>query len=318
MKPIDADQERWLEISVKLPAEFAEPVTHLFSLYGDGRVFVSQIGDWDADDPDAQHKSSDDVQVFCYLNIDDTIEQRKGMIGVGIRLLTQLTDVKDHQERHITADQWANQSFPTIRVADRIVISPWSIEQGIPEERRNEDIQVFLAPGLAFGTGNHPTTRLCLKQILDDADLGNINESRVLDIGCGSGILAIVALKLGARHAWCVDTDQTAIRATKDNLLMSRVADNANVLQGTVPNPKLHNAQFDYIFANITSRVLNDLATYMVDLVKQGGVILTSGILEQEASSVQDAFLVTGSVSVSDKRQEGDWVMLKIVKTTTQ
>ena len=317
MKRFDADQECWLEISVKLPAEFAEPVTHLFSRYGDGRIFVSQFGDWDADDTTAEHESEDDVEVFCYLKVDDTVERRKGMIDVGLRLLTELTEVKDHRERLVTADEWSNQSFPTIRVGDRIVISPWSLDDGMPEEQETDAFQVYLSPGLAFGTGNHPTTRLCLNQIVEDADAGLIAGSRVLDVGCGSGILAIVALKLGARNAWCLDTDETAVRAVRDNLVMSGVSERAHVLHGSVPNPKLPNARFDYVLANITSRVLTDLAVSLVDSVEEGGTILASGILEEQSSSVQEAFLATGLVSLSAVRQEGDWVMLRIVKTAS-
>ena len=318
MRRFDADQERWLEISVKLPAEFAEPVTHLFSRYGDGRIFVSQLGDWDADDVTAGHEPDDDVEVFCYLKVDDTVERRKGMINVGLRLLTELTNVEDHRERLVTADEWASQSFPTIRVADRIVISPWSLDDGIPKEQETEALQVYLSPGLAFGTGNHPTTRLCLNQIVEDAEAGLIAGSRVLDVGCGSGILAIVALKLGARDAWCLDTDETAVRAVRDNLVMSGVSERAHILHGSVPNPRLSNARFDYILANITSRVLTDLVVPLIDSVEEGGTILASGILEEQSNAVQEAFRSTGLVSISATRQEGDWVMLRIVKTVSR
>ena len=206
--------ESWLEISVKLPAEYAEPVTHLFTTYGDSRIFVSQSGDWDADDADSDANPSDDVAVFCYLKNDDTIDNRKGMIDIGLRLMSELTDMEPHRERIVTADEWANQSFPTIRVADRITISPWSLEDGVPPDSKDDDVQVYLSPGLAFGTGNHPTTRLCLKCIVEDAHAGKLAGTRVLDVGCGSGVLAIVALKMGAADAWCLDIDETAVRAT--------------------------------------------------------------------------------------------------------
>ena len=318
MKQPDADQERWLEISVKLPAEFAEPVTHLFSRYGDGRVFVSQSGDWDADNAVTQQDQHGDVKVFCYLKVDDTVENRRGMIDVGLRLIAELIDIGPHRERLVTAEEWASQSFPTIRVGDRIVVSPWSLDDGLPEEHETEALQVYLSPGLAFGTGNHPTTRLCLNQIVDDAAAGIIAGSKVLDVGCGSGILAIVALKSGASNAWCLDIDETAVRAVKDNLVMSAVSERANVLQGSVPNPRLSDAQFDYVLANITSRVLIDLAGPVIDCANADGIILASGILEEQLDSVRDAFLQTGLVSITDIRNEDDWVMLRMVKTSNQ
>ena len=311
----EPDPENWLEISVKLPAEYAEPVTHLFTTYGDGRVFVSQSGDWDADDVGGDTNPSDDVTVFCYLKYDDTVDNRKGVIGIGLRLMSELTDMEPHSERIVTADEWANQSFPTIRVADRITISPWSLEDGVPPDPENDDVQVYLSPGLAFGTGNHPTTRLCLKAVVEDADARKMVGTRVLDVGCGSGVLAIVALKLGAAEAWCLDIDETAVRAVRDNLVMSGVSKRAHVLNGSVPNSELSEIKFEYVLANITSRVLIELAAAIVDHASPGGTILASGILEEQSDAVRDAFIKTRRVTIREMRQDGDWVMLRIVKS---
>lgn len=315
MSRSDSQSDRWLEISIVLPSEFAEPVTHLFSRYGDGRVFVSQTGDWDADVVGSDYSSDGEVTVYCYLKIDETIENRKGMIEIGLRLISELTDTEPHEERVVTPDEWVNQTFPTIRIGDRIVISPRMPDEGIPDYSETEDIYVYLSPGLAFGTGNHPTTRLCLKQILLEAESGGLAGRHALDVGCGSGVLSIVALKLGASRAWCLDIDETAIRAIRDNLAMSGVNDRAHVLEGSVPNPGLPDTQFDYVFANITSRVLIDLAEPLIDSTKPGGIVLASGILDDQADSVRDAFLDAGNVSISGTRQEGDWLMLRIVKS---
>ena len=308
----------WLEISVELPSEFAEPVTHLFSRYGDGRVFVSQTGGWDADEVGPDYSSTNDVTVFCYLKIDDTLENRKGMIEVGLRLISELADVSPHKERIVTADEWSNQTFPEIRVGDRIVISPWSIGDGIPKVDDAKDVRVYLSPGLAFGTGNHPTTRLCLTQIVAEADVGAVAGSRILDLGCGSGILSIVALKLGASEAWCLDIDETAIRAVRDNLTMSGVGERAYVLDGSLPNAELPDTKFDYVFANITSRVLIDLAQPIIENTKPGGTILASGILADQLESVRTAFLDSGPVTITDMRQDADWLMLRITKYVSE
>ena len=312
----DAQTDRWLEISVELLSEFAEPVTHLFSRYGDERVFVSQSGDWDADEVGPDYAPNDIVTVFCYLKMDDTVANRKGMIEIGLRLMSELADVAPHKERIVTADEWSNQTFPTIRVGDRIVISPSSKDAVILEARPTDDVQVYLSPGLAFGTGNHPTTRLCLNQIITEADEGDLSGSRILDIGCGSGILSIVALKMGASGAWCVDIDETAVRAVRDNLVMSGVSEHSHVLQGSVPNLDLPNFKFDYVFANITSRVLIELAEAIIDSARRGGVILVSGIMNDQIDAVKQAFTQTGSLSISDTNQEGDWMMLRMTKAS--
>ncbi len=318
MNSREPDPENWLEIRVKLPAEYAEPVTHLFTTYGDGRVFVSQSGEWDADDVGGDANPNDDVTVFCYLKNDDTVENRKGMIGIGLRLMSELTDMEPHHERIVTADEWANQSFPTIRVADRITISPWSLEDGVPTAPENDDVQVYLSPGLAFGTGNHPTTRLCLKGVIEDADANRMAGARVLDVGCGSGVLTIVTLKSGASEAWCLDIDETAIRAVRDNLVMSGVSERAHVLCGSVPHAELPDIKFDYVLANITSRVLIDLANAIVDQANPGGTILASGILAEQSDAVRDAFINTRRIEISETRQDGDWVMLRIVKSNDE
>ena len=312
----EAQTDRWLEISVELPSEFAEPITHLFSRYSDERVFVSQSGDWDADEVGPDYTPTDDVTVFCYLKIDDTVKTRKGMIEIGLRLMSELADVSPHQERVVTADEWSNQTFPTIRVGDRIVITPSALDHEMPDEPATDDVHVYLSPGLAFGTGNHPTTRLCLNQIVAEADSGDLSGSRILDVGCGSGVLSIVALKMGASEAWCVDIDETAVRAVRDNLIMSGVSENSHVVEGSIPNPDLPNIKFDYVFANITSRVLIDLAQPIVDDAKSGSVILVSGIMNEQIEAVEEAFLSTGSLSITNTKQEGDWMMLRMIKTS--
>ncbi len=311
----DALSDRWLEISVVLSSEFAEPVTHLFSRYGDGRVFVSQTGDWDADAGDTDSNPSDVVSVYGYLKMDASVDSRKGMIEVGLRLMSELTDMPPHSERIVSPEEWSNQTFPPIRVGDRIVITPWMRDDGIPEDPDDEDVHVYLSPGLAFGTGNHPTTRLCLQQILVDAGSDRLKGRRVLDVGCGSGILAIAALKLGASRAWCLDIDETAILAIRDNLVMSGVADRAHVLEGSMPNPDLPDFQFDYVFANITSRALIEISEPLVQSAKPGGVIFVSGILADQVEAVRDAFSNAGSVTIMDACQDGDWYMLRIAKS---
>lgn len=314
MSERDGDQDRWLEISVDLAAEFAEPVTHLFSRYGDGRVFVAQTGDWDADEIESELDTTGAITVFGYLKIDDTIDDRKGMIDIGLRLMTEIADVRAQRERIVSPDEWENQSFPTIRVGRRIVISPWSPDDGQPEKSQSKDVQIYLSPGLAFGTGSHPTTRLCLNQIEEEYERGRLAESQILDVGCGSGVLAIAALKMGASNAWCLDIDETAIRAVRDNLVMSGVSDRARVLEGSVPNPNLPDASFDYVFANITSKVLIDIAGALIEKTKPGGTILASGILIDQVDAVKEVFVQNQTATVIDTLKESDWIMLRARK----
>ena len=274
-----------------------------------------QTGDWDADEIESGLDTSGAVTVFCYLKIDDTIDDRKGMIDIGLRLMTEIADVRARRERVVSPDEWENQSFPTIRVGRRIVISPWSLDYGQPEKSQSKDVQIYLSPGLAFGTGNHPTTQLCLNQIEEEFEHGRLAGSQVLDVGCGSGVLAIAALKMGAAHAWCLDIDETAVRAVGDNLVMSGVSDRANVLEGSVPNVNLPDIEFDYVFANITSRVLIDIAGALIENTVSGGTILASGILVDQVDAVEKAFVQNHAAKIIETREETDWIMLRILKS---
>ena len=188
----------------------------------------------------------------------------------------------------------------------------------MPDVPDDGDIHIYLTPGLAFGTGNHPTTRLCLNEIEVAGDSSLLNGKRVLDVGCGSGVLAIAALKLGAREAWCLDIDDTAIRAVRENLAMSGVSNRAKAFEGTLPHPELANLEFDYVFANITSRVLIDIVHELLSKTKPGGTILASGILLDQLDAVRDAFENRSLATVSETQIEGDWAMLRINKSATR
>ena len=138
-------------------------------------------------------------------------------------------------------------------------------------------INIVLDPGLAFGTGSHPTTRLCLRWLDENLKSGE----SVLDYGCGSGILAIAALKLGAAHAVGVDVDSQAIQASRDNALVNRVENALFNLPDSVPQ-----SSYDLVVANILTNPLRLLAPLLANATRQGGRIVLSGILEEQAQDV--------------------------------
>lgn len=166
----------------------------------------------------------------------------------------------------------------------------------------SEDSQVIveLDPGLAFGTGTHPTTALCL-QWLDGADLGG---KTVIDYGCGSGVLAIAALRLGAASACAVDIDPQAVTATVDNAHRNHVADRLRA--GTVAELTLPRA--DVVIANILAEPLLALAPALTALVKSGGHIVLSGLLAHQAESVASVY--TEGFTLRPATTQGDWVRL--------
>jgi ribosomal protein L11 methyltransferase len=170
--------------------------------------------------------------------------------------------------------------FGPITVGTRILIVPsWHADQMpvVPEPSR---IAIQLDPGLAFGTGSHPTTHLCLEWLANTLPTG----ASVLDYGCGSGILAIAAVLLGAGKVTGVDIDEQAVQATCDNAQVNKV-----VVQAMLPDD-LPEGHFDVVVANILSNPLKVLAPMLAGRVRSGGQLILSGVLERQAQEVAGAY----------------------------
>ncbi|HHO69889.1 MAG TPA: 50S ribosomal protein L11 methyltransferase [Halothiobacillus sp.] len=179
----------------------------------------------------------------------------------------------------------------------------WIIPSWVKQPPEPEAITVRLDPGLAFGTGNHPTTALCLEWLAGQ-ELAN---KRVLDFGCGSGILAIAALKLGAKSAWGVDIDPQALTATVDNGKANEIA--SERLQATLPEALPTDAGFEVLVANILANPLIELAESMSRHLLPQGQFALSGILNEQADAVAAAYRQAGLV-VDGIRQNGDWSLI--------
>jgi ribosomal protein L11 methyltransferase len=167
-----------------------------------------------------------------------------------------------------------------------------------------------LDPGMAFGTGLHPTTHLCLAALDDLAGRGALNAARVLDVGCGSGILAIAAAKLGGATVLGVDTDPIAIEATVANAGRNGLGDRISARRGSLPSGE---APFDVIVANLIASVLVTLAPLLRDELLPGGTLLASGIFVDRESDVRDAFATVG-LAVTGRTIEGEWMALEAVR----
>lgn len=177
---------------------------------------------------------------------------------------------------------WLDQ-FKPMRFGDRTFIVPWNHD--LPEEARGADAAVVrLDPGLAFGSGTHPTTALCLRWLDGLANAGELVNRSVLDFGCGSGILALAALKLGATSAVGVDNDPQALIATADNAARNAVGDRLSVF---LPDDEPA-TRYPIVVANILASALDALAETLADRVAPGGRIALSGILHgQEADLLE-------------------------------
>ncbi len=292
----------WTELSILVPGEYAEPVSHLFSKHGEGAAVVEHPGGYNPDEGESPVLNAP-VVVKTYLPDDPTIDSRRTMIDVGLKLIAYLCPLPELQVRHVPDDEWKNQRFEPIRIGRRILISP----SGSEADQKPGDIVIPLEPGLAFGTGHHPTTAMVLTA-MEEVDLTG---RMVLDAGCGSGILSIAAIKLGASKAVGFDIEEDAVRSTMQNAERAGVASEISVFHGSLPDSQVPAGSFDYVLANISANVLKLLSTELLAALKPDGAIIASGVLEERYAEVEEAFREVGGVFV-DKRTVEDWTSFKV------
>ncbi len=294
---------KWLELSVRTPPEFVEPLSQIFYRYGHGGVAVEQEGGFNPDE--GEMPSGDEWAVVAtYLPMNESLDERRGRIDVGVRLVAHVADISPLQERVVEEEEWQNswkEHFHVLKVSRRITICPtW--REHTPQDG---EIVIMLDPGMAFGTGHHPTTRMCLEK-LDSLVTPGID---VLDVGCGSGVLSIAAARLGARNVFGLEIDSVAVNVAKYNVRENGVEHTVRVVQGTLPHADVKHSAYGIAVANISAKVVSDIAPYLVGAVQDGGKIIASGILLENKDKVTQALTDTGA-TLDDTLVDGDWVTL--------
>jgi ribosomal protein L11 methyltransferase len=272
----------WLTLTADTDARHAEALSE--ALLELGALSVDLL-DADADTPDEQAIFGEPGEpppgVWQHNRISALFDPGADVSAILSAAAHQagLASVPSHQIETLDDHDWVRLTqaqFDPIPISRRLWIVPTWHTPSDPNA-----INIVLDPGLAFGTGSHPTTRLCLRWL--DTHLQG-GES-VLDYGCGSGILAIAALKLGAAHADGVDVDAQAIQASRDNAVANDVAQARFFLPDAAPS-----AQYDVVVANIVTNPLRLLAPLLAQATKTGGRIVLSGILETQAQDVMDIY----------------------------
>ena len=221
-----------------------------------------------------------------------------------------LRTIGEIETRVVHEEEWAEawkEHFPVQRVGRRIVIRPtW--REHVPQP---DDVIIALDPGMAFGTGLHPTTRLCLAGLEEWADEGLLAGARLLDLGCGSGILGIAAGLLGADQVLGLDTDSLAVEVTTANARRNDVAGVVTARTGSLPLTV--DEPFDLVAANLVASLLVDLAPELADALRPEGRLLAGGIFADREAEVGRAFESVGLVVVS-RRADTDWLALEAVR----
>ncbi len=221
----------------------------------------------------------------------------------GLRPIGELTTRVVHEADW--AEAW-KAYFPVLRVGRRIVIRPtWRRHDPAPN-----DVVLDLDPGMAFGTGLHPTTRLCLVALEWIADQGRLDGARVLDVGCGSGILSIAAAKLGAAMRYGVDIDPIAVEATDANALGTGCPMLIRTRVGSVPTETI---PFDVVTANLIASLLIEFAPALAAELRKDGTLVASGIFVDREPPVRSAF-ARSRLDVGNLWDEGDWVAFEAMR----
>ena len=279
----------WHELSINVPFEFVEPVSYLFDRYGYGLSVETKPG---------EH-----AVLRSYLP--SLSRQRLAHIEVGIKLASAVAELGELEIRPLGDDEnWRDswkQHFQLLKVGENLVIKPSWIEY----EAKDGDVVIDLDPGLAFGTGYHPTTYSCLEALEEFVRPGVV----VLDVGTGSGILTIAAAKLGAAHITAVDIDGHAVRAARKNFRRTGILDVVNTESGSIPGAATRGRTYHIAVANISARGIRLVSPGIPELLKPDGVFIASGVIVEQHDEAMAAIADAG-MKVEELRQREDWLTI--------
>ena len=288
---------RWLEFASRVDGEAVEAVSEAFSRVASGGVVVEPDVVTGADDG---FTVGAQATVRAYVPVDDRAPEKQSALEQALWHLRTIWPVGELSVREVDEQDWANvwkKHYATFRVGHRLVIRPSWLEYS-PSPN---DVVVTLDPGAAFGTGLHPTTRRCLELLEVVVRPGD----EVLDVGTGSGILALAARGLGAARVVATDVDLLAVDAARENVAFNQVDRQITVLHGSVDSAPAGDS-YDVVVANIIARVIIELAPRLVARVRPRGVLVVGGIIADPADAVANEL---GRLGVVLQRYvDGDWI----------
>jgi ribosomal protein L11 methyltransferase len=305
-------EQAWLEVSLEADGEMAEAISEVLARYVSGGVVIESTHI--EDEPEGEGYPTGPLRVSGYIPFDDRLEQTRQKLEEALWHLGQVRPVSQIHFRAIEDLDWSavwKDHFQPVQIGKEITIIPiWM------EAENEERIAIKIDPGMAFGTGTHPTTQLCLEmlaEILDNVEAPKRSKLSMIDVGCGSGILGIAALKLGVGRVLGVDLDREAVESARKNAMVNGVAEHLNLEVGSlaeIKEGKFLLSQGQIVVANILAPVIiRMLQDDLGEIVAPGGKLVLSGILDEQSAEIESV-LNDVELKLVQKKQSGDWIVL--------
>jgi ribosomal protein L11 methyltransferase len=298
----------WLEVSLTVNGELAEAVADVLARFAPNGVTTEQAVDFVNDEDEGTPVGP--VTVRAFLEADDKLEETRQKLEKSLYYLGMIQPLPAPVFTMIPDENWMEAwkvHYHPIAIGKRLIIVPAWLTS--PDANR---VPIKIDPGMAFGTGTHPTTQLCLELLESFVPTGR----KVIDVGCGSGILSIAALKLGASFALGVDIDEASVKASRENADANGIPmDQFAIGRGSVPevlSGKFGIRNAPLVLANILAPIIIRLFDMgLAKVASPGGALILSGILADQAAGVI-ASAETHGLKLEERHQLGDWVALLV------
>jgi len=309
----EREAEKWLKIEISAHPHLMDALGNFLTengaqgVYQESAAVSQKVGDFP--------EPADEAAIKAYFPYDQRAEKRFALLQQYLQSLAEIFPdfKKPSLATEIICDpDWGEQwkkYFKPIRVSNNIIIKPtW--ERYTPAGR---DIVIDIDPGMAFGTGQHPSTRMCIEAVEDVIMQDrSVKDWKVLDVGCGTGILGITAAKMGAQDVVCLDIDKKAVEIAVENTAINNVQDAVRVLH---KNVEAFDQPRNLIIANLTAKLLLSLRGRLTNLLLPKGYLILSGIIEQDAPNIKEEFS-NPPLKLHRTFREKEWLCFVLKKTS--